>query len=174
MANQLTGSEGGQVKAVAGILTQWRVVTLTALLFAANFCRAFPPAPFPKSSGNRREESKLRGVWEIVTVTHEGRAVLLGPTSLLTVVIEDRRMRIFDGHRAVNEWILVIHPCRSPQAIDQRSLVDGGAAWGIFKATSDTLTICYCDGSSSKCRPTSFHASAPGVWVEVYRRRKSR
>jgi uncharacterized protein (TIGR03067 family) len=144
-----------------------RVLSLLALV-----CLAFAPAPFPKPERDRScaHLEAVQGQWVRTFASLGGRRVT---TYSLHDVATIGGNRWSEGKA---EWTFKLTGRRSSGRIDMESTPASAARGfpsceGIYKLEGDTLTICTVAVAQGE-RPSSFEHPKPGVWLEVYKRKR--
>jgi uncharacterized protein (TIGR03067 family) len=141
-----------------------------SFLLAASLSLAFAPAPLPKPDTGKDDLRKMQGEWVRVRYTLAGRAVGVDNS---TITIANNHLR-YGSTPGVDEWILTLEYRKKPQVFDIRSLARGSRKVfrGIYRLEGDTLTVLSRDSPAEGGRPTDFDASRPGVYAEVFHRKK--
>jgi uncharacterized protein (TIGR03067 family) len=145
------------------------------LLVAAGLVAGFAPAPFPrreKLDPGKLEWKKLQGEWARTRSLVGGRPQHTPPTTI--IVAGDRLTYTFSGSTN-HEYAMTLDAGKSPKVLDIRGVSQGVLGtnfWGVYRLEGDTLIVCSRLGPSASVRPTDFDESRPGVYFEVFQRRK--
>jgi len=128
---------------------------------------AFAPAPWPKVP--RDDLAKMQGEWKRVSASVGGVPVFLNEKQNDTV-IAGRNFRQASG--ATGAWTIALSGGKPGRIYFE---APGASKFhhlhGIYKLEGDTLTLCTVI-TPGRPRPDSFDDSRPGVWLEVFQRRK--
>ena len=139
-----------------------------AMLLLAVVCLAFAPAPLPKPD-RRSDAQKLEGEWERVRL-YNGGSVFPEKPGEVTLTISGTVAAFSLRGMEQTKWDVKLAPLKSPKGLDLVGQGDsnGTIQHGIYRLEGGTLTYCY-HGSA---RPTSFDPAAPGVFIQVLKRKK--
>jgi uncharacterized protein (TIGR03067 family) len=146
------------------------------LLVAAGLIAGFAPAPFPRRErldSGQVQRKKLQGAWVRTRSLVGGKVQSAAATTV--VIAGDRLTYTFVGTPSY-EYTMTLNPARAPKVLDIRGIsrgVRGTTFWGIYRLEGDdTLIVCSRMGPTENLRPTDFDESRPGVYFEVFHRRK--
>jgi uncharacterized protein (TIGR03067 family) len=121
----------------------------------------FAPTPFPKpkkSDPSKDDLKKLQGEW----------------VRTCSIIIADSRMTDTLAGKCQNTWAITLDASKMPKLLDieRKGATPPVTFVGIYRLKGDTLTLCSRWSKAEKDRPTDFDGSKPGVWLEVFRRRR--
>jgi uncharacterized protein (TIGR03067 family) len=146
------------------------------LLVVVGLAVGFAPAPFPRRDGlepGKADWKKLQGEW-VRTRSLVGGVAQLSST-VTTVTISGDRLTYILGGRPTYVYAMTLDVSKKPRALDIKGLslgVEKTTFWGIYRLEGDTLTIWSRMGSTADARPTDFNETLPGLYFEVFQRRK--
>jgi uncharacterized protein (TIGR03067 family) len=141
------------------------------LLPAVVLSLAFAPAPFPKPRrGDPAPDARqIQGTWQLLSRTCGGEQV---SHVVATAQISAGRLVLMDSK---GDWrspfTLTLDPTKKPRWFDTKS--EGSSTYttsGLYDLQGDDLRLVYT--TQGKGRPSSLDQNAPGVYVDVYRRKR--
>jgi len=133
------------------------------LLLATALAHAEEKKPDPKA-----DTAALKGVWEIVSTTFDGKPVT---SKGRTLVFTEKQFTAFTGERQGRTIAFTLDPSTDPKRIDLDRGGEEGQALGIYSLDKDELKLCYAERSAR--RPSTFESkSGQKVFLLVLKRAK--
>jgi uncharacterized protein (TIGR03067 family) len=133
---------------------------------------AFAPAPLPRQGrrGAGDDQKKIQGVWVRVRCVIDGREHPEPAGAAVITITGDRLQYSAQSDR----WRFTLDP--STGRFDSRGdspQVASIRARGVYRLRGDVLTICTLDSTEEDGgRARALDASGPGVWLQVFERRR--
>ena len=116
----------------------------------------------------KADAAALKGVWQVVATTFDGKEV---PSAGRTLLFGDGQFTAYVGDTKGRTLRFTLDPTTSPKRIDLDKGGDGGQAYGIYALDKEELKICY--GEPGAERPKAFESKAGDkVFLLVLRRVK--
>jgi len=138
-----------------------RIVLLT--VFAA-----FPASAEEKKPDPKADTAALKGVWEIVTTTYDGKVV---PAKGRTLVFTEKEFTAFSGEKQGHTVAFTLDPSTDPKRINLDRGGKFGMAFGIYAVDRDELKLCYAEPGAR--RPSAFESKeGQKVFLLVLKRAK--
>ncbi len=137
-----------------------RVVTSLFVLCAIGFLGADEP---------KKEASKLKGKWSIVSVSQGGNALPADALKDFKCTFEDKKYNNVVNGEVAEEGEYTFDDSKSPKTIDfdiKKGHDEGKKQVGIFKIEGDKMTMVLGEPGSTE-RPTSFKVDAASKVVEA-------
>jgi uncharacterized protein (TIGR03067 family) len=137
-----------------------RVMTSVLVLCAIGFLGADDP---------KKEESKIKGKWSVVSLSQGGTASPAGDLKDFKCTFEEKKYNNVVNGEVVEEGEYTFDDAKSPKTIDfdiKKGHDEGKKQVGIFKIEDDKMTIVLGMPGSTE-RPTSFKVEAGSMILEV-------
>jgi len=115
----------------------------------------FPLAAQEKKPDARVDAEALKGIWEIVSTTHDGKDV---PAKGRTLVFSGNAFTAYTGDRPERTIAFTLDATTDPKRIDLDRGGKDGKAYGIYLLDKDELRLCY--GEPGAERPRAFESNA--------------
>jgi uncharacterized protein (TIGR03067 family) len=133
------------------------------MLFAALPVSAEEKKPDPKP-----DAAALKGVWEIVSTTYDGKEM---PAKGRTLVFTEKEFTAFSGEKQGRSVAFTLDPSIDPKRIDLDRGGDDGKAFGIYALDKDELKLCYAQRGGK--RPSAFESKeGQKVFLLILKRAK--
>jgi uncharacterized protein (TIGR03067 family) len=133
------------------------------MLFAAATASAEDKKADPKA-----DAAALKGVWEIVSMTHDGKEMR---STGRTLVFTEKEFTAFSGEKKGRTVAFTLDPSTEPKRIDLDRGGEDGKAFGIYALDKDELKLCYAAPGTR--RPTAFESKeGQKVFLLVLKRTK--
>jgi uncharacterized protein (TIGR03067 family) len=137
--------------------------TVVLILFSALPGGAEEKKPDPKA-----DAAALKGVWEIVSTTYDGKEM---PAKGRTLVFTDKEFTAFSGEKQGRTVTFTLDPSTDPKRIDLDRGGEDGKAFGIYALDKDELKLCYAQRGAK--RPSAFESKeGQKVFLLVLKRTK--
>jgi uncharacterized protein (TIGR03067 family) len=121
-----------------------------------------------KKPDAKTEATALKGVWEIVTSTFDGKAM---PAKGRTLVFTEKEFTAFSGEKQGRTGTYTLDPSTDPKRIDVDRGGEDGKALGIYSLDKDELKLCYAEPGAK--RPSKFESKeGQRVFLLVLKRSK--
>jgi uncharacterized protein (TIGR03067 family) len=144
---------------------------LPFLLLAAGLMLA---ADKPRSDSFTKDQEKLQGTWELVSVEFNGQGISVKDLKDARLMVKGKQYN-FKLHKMALEFTFCMDPAKKPKAIDLKvaSGPDKGKVYhGIYVLEGNTYRICR-RSEPDKSRPTAFVTKkASGLMMVVWKRHK--
>jgi len=132
------------------------------------FVLALPLAAQKKKPDAKDDAEALKGIWEVVSTTHDGKDV---PAKGRTLVFSGSAFTAYTGDRPERTIAFTLDPSTNPKRIDLDRGGKDGKAYGIYLLDRDELKLCY--GEPGAERPKAFESKAgTKVFLLVLKRSK--
>jgi uncharacterized protein (TIGR03067 family) len=141
------------------------------LFLVAGLSLGFAPAPFPKPDPTKEDLKDLQGAWVRVKLTIDGRPSSDGPNGC-PITIKGNHLQFPSPDDA---WTITLDATRKPRTIVYKAAskaLAGHVYRGVYRLEQDRLTLCVRHGGEEKDRPNDFDANKPGLWLQVFERKK--
>jgi uncharacterized protein (TIGR03067 family) len=121
-----------------------------------------------KKPDARADAEALKGIWEVVSTTHDGKDV---PAKGRTLVFSASAFTAYTGDKPERTIAFTLDPTTDPKRIDLDRGGKDGKAYGIYLLDKDELKLCY--GEPGAERPKAFESKAgQKVFLLVLKRAK--
>jgi uncharacterized protein (TIGR03067 family) len=121
-----------------------------------------------KKPAPKTDAAALKGVWEIVSTSFDGKEV---PVKGRTLVFGDKEFTAFSGEKQGRTIAFTLDPSKDPKQIDMDRGGTVSKALGIYSLDKDELKLCY--GEPGAERPKAFESKeGKKVFLLVLKRAK--
>jgi len=119
------------------------------------FVLALPLAAQEKKPDAKDDAEALKGIWEVVSTTHDGKDA---PAKGRTLVFGGNSFTAYTGDKPERAIAFTLDPTTNPKRIDLDRGGKDGKAYGIYLLDKDELKLCY--GEPGAERPRAFESKA--------------
>jgi uncharacterized protein (TIGR03067 family) len=116
---------------------------------------SLPVAADEKKPDAKVDAEALKGIWEVVSTTHDGKDV---PAKGRTLVFRGNAFTAYTGDKPERTIAFTLDPSTDPKRIDLDRGGKDEKAYGIYLLDKDELKLCY--GEPGAERPKAFESKA--------------
>jgi uncharacterized protein (TIGR03067 family) len=121
-----------------------------------------------RADDKKPDAARLKGVWEVVSTTYDGKEVVAKGRSL---VFTEKEFTAFVGDKRNRSVAFTLDPDSNPRRIDMDRGGKDGKALGIYSIDKDELKLCYAEPGAE--RPKEFESKAgKKVFLVILKRAK--
>ncbi len=117
---------------------------------------------------------RMRGVWTVVSLTEQGKAIPAAETDILEFVINNGVMTVSEKGTIVVQYQIKLDPEKTPRAIDFTHEIGenkGKTEPGIYAFDGDKLKLCLDE--KRKGRPTVFEGKESETFSVIVLKKKA-